>query len=195
MAYRDSVVRIRRFTQVGSGTFIAPDIILTAGHVLEAGGREPKCAEFNVAHPITHKTWRVTGIRVHPSWRVGSDPSADVGLLRVAAIDVPGPLQVTAFGGGILTRYGIPADPHDSLGSSASGIVHADASFYYSDDPDMQIPLGASGGPLLSDASTLVGIGTGQGLAGPNGFPIGVPTPPGSWEALLTNPNALVDGE
>jgi S1-C subfamily serine protease len=194
MAYRDSVVRIRRFTQVGSAAFIAPDLILTAGHVIEAGGREPVCGEFSVTHPITRQTWRVTGIRVHSRWRVGSDPSADIGLLRVAGPAVA-LLDVAAFGGGMLTRYGIPANPNDSLGPSASGMVSADGGFFYSDDQDMQIPQGASGGPLLSDDSTLVGIGTGLGLSGPHGYPIGVPTPPGTSDTLLNDPDALVDGQ
>jgi hypothetical protein len=194
MAFRESVVRIRRFTQVGSGTFVAPDLVLTAGHVLEAGGRDPKCMEFNVVHPATMKTWRVTGIRADARWRLGSDPSADVGLLRVVGPAVP-VLGIGTFDGGMVTRYGIPANPNDPLGASATGMTVVDSGFVFSDDADMQIPQGASGGPLLDGRFALVGIGTGLGVPGLHGNPIGIPIGATVPSNLLSDPNSLIDGQ
>jgi len=165
MGLKDATVRIRRLAQVGSGAFVEKDLIVTAGHVLDAGGRDPVCSEFSIVHPVSGHKWSAIAIWIDPRWRNESDPAGDIGLIRVRPSTTTTVLVCGAFTGGVVTRFGYPASPHDPLGASATGSVTLTASLLYATDPNMQIPGGASGGPLVESQGQLVGVGTGLGVS------------------------------
>jgi hypothetical protein len=88
MSWADSVVRVARGGNQGTGVFVGPDLVLTAGHVVQpAGSSTPAPGELVVSLPRRdNAVTPVAQVAVHAEWRQAGRLTADMALLRVGAV-------------------------------------------------------------------------------------------------------------
>ena len=163
MAWQDAIAEIDvSHSCTGSGFLVAPDRVLTAGHVLA-----PNWPQIPLPLQVTVKVggvpFNVVSFTVHPRWRFQGLGSGDMALLRLGAPSNAPTLSV-------VMDYQ-PSSSADSGGGCPQGVMVGPVSValsrrQQSSGFDMYwgtglvAPLGISGGPLLvGDGTTMTAVG------------------------------------
>ena len=142
-----STVSLRCSNSVGSGFFVAPDLVLTNHHVL--------CPKEGGLQVVMSDGRKLVGLVV------SSDPGVDIGLVRaVGAKAIPLPLgdiadvavgdKVMIIGSPIGLEFTVHEGNVSSLQRSAFGVAYMQL--------DAKINPGNSGGPVIDTQGRVVGI-------------------------------------
>lgn len=170
----------------GSGVFIAPDVILTAGHVIFKPDDYGTARDGGyVGHVQLDSPWLSIPVRAAstervvapPGWaRAKPLPDVDIGLIRLNA-PVPGvatlaayPAANTELAGAAVAAYGFPAISQQLYFGSGACAASAPSLLYYTAD----VGEGESGGAVMAVISAvpeLVAIHR----AGPGAAPADIP--------------------
>lgn len=141
----------------GSGVLIAPDLVLTAGHVLTpAGVPLASTAHLVVVARYAAQLGVVRDAALLDAWTANGVPFADMALLRVGwyvpfeppvlAVELSAPATPCRLrAGGYVGENVWSASGHVSLFPAQDGYAYFGSS-------ELSPPEGASGGPLLSEA-------------------------------------------
>jgi S1-C subfamily serine protease len=167
-----SIVRISRPGGEGSGVFIAEDLVITAGHVLQPPSAEFDPEDYRVL--VGGIELEVKAVRCLERWSHGRLPSADMGVLRIRAkrpgfvaswrVDPKAEQLAVRVGGSNAQQY------HGTVTR-----VPGEAAFDMFESSDLAFPSGVSGGPIVDVAGTVLGIAT-RSSSSPNaGLLVGLP--------------------
>lgn len=142
----------------GTGFFVEDDLVVTAGHVLQAAPAPLDPDDYRVVL-ADGTTLHVKAVRSLPGWATGAHPSADMGVLRVktkrAALVVPVRIDPQAahlavvVGGPNEQQY--PGTVTRVAGGTSSDMLSSS---------DLAFPRGVSGGPIVDANHTALGVAT-----------------------------------
>ena len=178
MAPDPGVVKIVTPFGRGTGLLVDDDLVVTAGHVVQAHQPVPTPTALIQIIPPGGEILRPSSILCHPRWSQGFTPAADIAVLRLAtprpdlrspiALDSPAAqLAVTVRGfdasdvlvisAGSVTRIAHP-DGYDALVSS-----------------DLRFPSGVSGAAICDPTGTAIGLATWSPAAPAASSFVGIP--------------------
>jgi V8-like Glu-specific endopeptidase len=176
MSWDEAIVKVSAGGGSGTGCFISPRTILTAGHVLYPSDQATPFEASEVSIQLGQRSWTAQALRIHPLWLASRSRSADMAVIVVTSAGVeslectldfdPSPSTRLALNGfalntafenqvGAFTRLGEPTER------------------YFLHSTDVNVVDGLSGAPLLRGKSRpkVVGIAVwGDGAIG-----LGVP--------------------
>lgn len=153
-----SVVRISRPGGDGSGVFVAEDLVVTAGHVLQppSGLFDPEDYKIVLADGTALE---VKVVLCHKGWSGGAHPSSDMGVVRVKGkrpalvapcrIDPRAVQLAVVIGGSNAQQYR----------GTVTRIASSGALDMFTSS-DLAFPGGVSGGPIVDADGTVLGIAT-----------------------------------
>lgn len=193
MTWWNALVQISSGGQKGSGVLVRPNVVLTAGHVVQpAGGSAASAATIHVDARYAQQVLTVGGVFVHARWAASNDPAADIALLKVAATALV-PLTPAVDFGADFQQKSVAAAGFDAATDQvwhvAGTIVRGAhvAGFDMFTSADLRPPPGASGGPIVWQRPNdvgVVGVTTWQGSGAGATF-VGLPLLGLTYQALL----------
>jgi hypothetical protein len=161
--YMAAVSLTRNNSSFCTGTLVAPQTVLTAGHCVDMLSGDPNVTIY-FGHDINGDGLRL-GVNLshtHPMWS-GAIGASDIGLLRLnfrAEGIEPVPLstaplevdtEVIRVGFGIFDGETMEADGRKRHGVTTVHTMPAGEDYFYAGDPELSTCRGDSGGPVFTD--------------------------------------------
>lgn len=175
-----TIVRIITPQAVGSGVFIAPDLVITAAHVLQPHTPVAMPAPWiKVALP-DGSTLPASSAICHPGWGVGGtsfDATMDMAVLRVAGGTGQATTVVQGAPAASLKVFVVGIDANLNrveTPGTVTRIAHP-RGFDTLVSSDLSFPSGVSGGPICTPDGSAIGIATWSPPGPVPGALVGIP--------------------
>jgi hypothetical protein len=191
MSWDEAIVKVSAGGGSGTGCFIAPRTVLTAGHVLFPSDQHAPFELDEISIQLGQKSWTPRAVRIHPLWLESRSRSADLATIVVTSdgvesLDVtldfdPSPSTQLALNG-----YALNADFENQVGAFTR--MGEPTERYFLHTLEVNVVDGLSGAPLLrgKNKPKVVGVAVwGDGVIG-----LGVPLLSTTLNDLLKRKNS-----
>jgi V8-like Glu-specific endopeptidase len=152
MSWDEAIVRVSAGGGSGTGCFIAPKTILTAGHVLFPSDRQTPFEVDEVEVRQGELAWKPRALRIHPLWLGSRSRSADLAIINVTS---PGSekleclLDFNPSPRTTLAVNGYARNPEFEHQTGAFTLLGEPSERYYLHTTEVNVVDGLSGAPLL----------------------------------------------
>ena len=152
MSWDQAIVKVSAGGCSGTGCFISPRSILTAGHVLFPSGQDSPFTVGDVAVQLGQRSWTVQAMRIHPLWLKSKSRSADLAVMVVTSDGVESLECALDFDPAPSTRLLLNGFAHDPSCENQVGSFTRLGELnerYFLHTLDMNVVDGLSGAPLI----------------------------------------------